>query len=51
LRLLDAFEEWAAEKCGTVRMIALEAVNPERTGRLYQRRGYAPLEHGYIKRL
>jgi GNAT superfamily N-acetyltransferase len=51
LRLLDAFEAWAAEKCGSVRMITLEAVNPERMGRLYLRRGYAPLEHGYIKRL
>jgi hypothetical protein len=51
LRLLDAFEAWAAEKCGTVRMITLEAVNPERIGKLYLRRGYSPLEHGYIKRL
>ena len=51
LRLLDAFEAWAGEQCATVRMITLEAVNPERMGRLYQRRGYAPLEHGYIKRL
>jgi len=51
LRLLDAFEGWAAETCGTVRMICLEAVNPERMGKLYQRRGYAPLEHGYIKGL
>lgn len=51
LRLLDAFEAWAAEKCGTVRMICLEAVNPERMGKLYERRGYVALEHGYIKRL
>lgn len=51
LRLLDAFEAWAAETCATVRMITLEAVNPERMGRLYHRRGYAPLEHGFIKRL
>lgn len=51
LRLLDAFEAWAAEKCATVRMICLEAVNPERMGRLYRRRGYEPLEHGYIKGL
>lgn len=50
-RLLDAFEAWAGKTCGTVRMITLEAVNPERMGKLYQRRGYAPLEHGYIKRL
>lgn len=51
LRLLDAFEGWAAARCATVRMITLEAVEPERMGRLYERRGYAPLEHGYIKGL
>lgn len=51
LRLLDAFEAWATETCGTVRMICLEAINPERMGKLYGRRGYEPLEHGYIKRL
>lgn len=51
LKLLDAFEAWAAERCHSVRMITLEAVNPETMGRLYRRRGYAPLEHGYIKRL
>ena len=49
LRLLAAFEEWAAARCHSLRMITLEAVEPERTGRLYQRRGYAPLEHGYIR--
>lgn len=49
LRLLAAFEEWAGEHCQSVRMITLEAVNPERMGRLYQKRGYDPLEHGYIK--
>jgi hypothetical protein len=49
LRLLDAFESWAAQKCGSVRMITLEAVNAERMGRLYERRGYRALEHGFIK--
>lgn len=49
LRLLAAFEEWAAARCHSLRMITLEAVEPERTGRLYERRGYAPLEHGYIR--
>lgn len=51
LGLLGAFEAWAAETCGTVRMICLQAVKPERMGNFYERRGYAPLEHGYIKRL
>lgn len=49
LRLLDAFEAWCAENCHSLRMITLEAVNPERTGRLYERRGYRPLEHSYMK--
>lgn len=49
LRLLAAFEEWAAEKCQMVEMMALEAVDPERTGKLYERRGYAPVERGFVK--
>lgn len=49
LRLLSAFEEWAAEYCHSVRMITLEAVEPDRTARLYERRGYKPLERGFIK--
>lgn len=49
LRLLAALEEWAAAKCHSLRMITLETVEPERTGRLYARRGYVPLEHGYIR--
>lgn len=49
LRLLSAFEKWCAENCHSLRMITLEAVEPERTGKLYERRGYRPLEHGYIR--
>ena len=49
LRLLSALEEWCDENCHSLRMITLEAVEPERTGRLYQRRGFAPLEHSYVK--
>lgn len=51
LRLLTAFELWASAYCQTVRMITLEAIEPQRMGQLYERRGYVPLEHGYIKRL
>jgi hypothetical protein len=51
LRLLTAFELWASAYCHTLRMICLEAVEPERMARLYLKRGYEPLEHGYIKRL
>lgn len=49
LRLLGAFEDWCEANCHSLRMITLEAVNPDRMGRLYERRGYVPLEHGYIK--
>lgn len=49
LRLLKAFEGWCADNCHSLRMITLEAIEPERTGKLYERRGYRPLEHGYIK--
>lgn len=49
LRLLSALEGWCAEHCHSLRMITLEAVEPERTGRIYERRGYAPLEHSYLK--
>ncbi len=49
LGLLRAFEEWAGRTCHSVRMITLEAVEPERVGRIYEKQGYVPLEHGYIK--
>lgn len=49
LRLLSALEGWCAENCNSLRMITLEAVEPERTGRLYMKRGYVPLEHSYLK--
>jgi hypothetical protein len=49
LALLKAFEGWAQAHCHSLRMITLEAVEPQRTGRLYERMGYAPVEHGYIK--
>lgn len=49
LKLLSALEAWAERFCDSLRMVTLEAVEPERTGRIYERRGYVPLEHGYIK--
>lgn len=49
LRLLDALEGWCAANCHSLRMITLHSVRPEATGRLYERRGFAPLEHSYIK--
>lgn len=49
LRLLAAFEDWARERCHSIRMITLEAVEPDRTARIYERRGFVPLERGFIK--
>lgn len=49
LALLRALEAHCAVECDSLQMITLEAVDPERTGRLYERLGYAPLEHSYIK--
>lgn len=47
LRLLDAYEEWAAGSI--IRMTALEAVNPDRMGKFYERRGYRPLERAFVR--
>lgn len=49
IRLLKALEGYCAEHCHSLRMITLETVEPERTGRLYEKRGYVPLEHSYLK--
>lgn len=50
--LFDALEEWVRSMgAGSFSMIALEALEPERVGLIYRRRGYRPLEHNYIKRM
>lgn len=49
LRLLEAYEEWAASHGAVIRMTALEAVEPDRMGRFYERRGYRPLERAYVR--
>lgn len=49
LKLLRKLEEWAKERGASLRMACLEAVEPKRTGQLFERLGYAPIEHGYIK--
>lgn len=51
-KLLNALEDAArAAGCASWAMIALDKVAPERTGRIYHRRGYRASEHSYIKRL
>jgi len=50
LKLLKAFENLAKEKgAKSIAMITLHGLNPERVGGLYERMGYFPLEHTYIK--
>lgn len=49
LALLEALEKHCDEHCHSLTMITLEAIRPEATGRLYRRRGYAPLEHSYVR--
>lgn len=49
LALLKSLEDWARDTCHSLRMLSLEAIEPERTGNLFKRRGFMLLEHGYIK--
>lgn len=48
--LMDALEAEAKAR-GAVKflMVSLEALRPEAVGKLYQRRGYAPLEHSFVR--
>lgn len=47
--LLDALEAHCEANCDSLVMITLEAIEPERVSRIYQRRGYAPLERSFVK--
>lgn len=49
LALLNALTAHCSEHAHSLRMITLEAVEPERTGRLYERLGFKPLERSFIK--
>lgn len=49
LALLDALIEHCQEHCHSLLMITLEAIKPEATGRLYERKGFVSLEHTYVK--
>lgn len=51
-KLFDALEAWVrANGADSFSMLALEALEPEKVGLIYRRRGYRPLEHSYIKRI
>ncbi len=49
IRLLEALTAYCKDRCDSLSMITLEAIKPEATGRLYERRGFKPLEHSYVK--
>lgn len=49
LALLKAYEDWAGSFGAVIRMTTLEAVEPERVGKLFARRGYVPLERAFVK--
>lgn len=49
LALLKAYEDWAGSFRAVIRMTTLEAVEPERVGKLFARRGYVPLERAFVK--
>lgn len=49
LRLLDILCKHCEEHCDSLIMITLEAIEPERTGKLYERLGFTALEHSYVK--
>jgi len=50
--MLSAIESAAKEKGATrFLMVSLEALRPDAVGKMYQRRGYAPLEHSYVRAL
>ena len=49
LALLKELERHCEEHCHSLTMITLEAIEPERTGQLYMKLGYTPLEHSYVK--
>jgi GNAT superfamily N-acetyltransferase len=52
LKLLDAFESFAqANGARTVIMASTSVLAPEKLAKLYQRRGYSPLDVNYSKTL
>jgi GNAT superfamily N-acetyltransferase len=49
-QLLDTMEEWVESMGATsFQMIALEEYKPSAIGKIYENRGYRPLEHTYLR--
>jgi len=52
LLLLDAFETWAKSKeCKRIIMVHLTDLMPEKVKRIYDKRGYKPIEIHYMKEI
>lgn len=51
ISLVSAFEHWAEEvvRADIIQMVALEDENVETVSRFYKRKGYTPVERGFIK--
>ena len=50
--MLDAAEAWAKDiGCSGMLMITIHGIDHERNGAFYERSGYGPFEHSYLKRL
>lgn len=48
--LIQAFEDWAAEKAAFPLMVCLEDERVETVAKIYRRRGYTPSERYFVKR-
>lgn len=50
IRLLRALEQAVRDRgAQSLTMITIEAIEPDSMGRLYRKRGFAPVEHHYLR--
>lgn len=50
--LFTALEQWVRDQgAHSFSMIALDALDPERVGLIYRRRGYRATEHSYLRKM
>lgn len=49
LALFSEAEKRLKDRCDSFVMITLETVNPDRMAALYQKRGFVPMERGFVK--
>jgi GNAT superfamily N-acetyltransferase len=52
LKLMEAYEFWAKKVgCSFTQMSLVETEQAQKIARLYERKGYAPIERGFLKRV